>query len=154
MNKQDEISDDFINQFVKNYDKKYRLSFDSLIRDHKKSTHLCQYNCYETKQKLVEGEECARNCFQPLLFSKKNISYLIESIKEHFEKCRFNTSQLPTVQLRNNTLRNCMLEYDEKMLAIKNDVEYIYKGYLKNFDELTQKKVDDPSKYMDQTNKL
>ena len=146
MKKNEEISDEFVNNFVTNYDKNYRNHFEQLIRENKKLTHKCQYECYENKQKLSEGEECARNCFQPLLFSKKNISYLMEGIKEHFEKCRFNSSQLLGTPSKNNALKNCILEYDEKMLGIKDEVEFIYKGYIKNFDEIIQKKQD---KYFD-----
>ncbi len=137
MNKNEEISEDFINNFVNSYDKNYRLHFEQYIKENKKLTHLCQYECYNKIKKLLDGEVCSRKCFEPLLFSKRDISTIIEGVKENFHKCRFNASQQNAVNVRNKLVKECMLDYDLKMKEKKDEIEYIYKGYLKNLEEFT-----------------
>ena len=130
------FSDTFIDQKVSEIDNKFRDSFTDNIIEVKKLTHKCQYECYN-KTNLHESEECARNCFLPMLFIKKNISKLIENSKEGLEKCKFNASSNNNDGKYYNTkIFRCLKNYEDDIFKTKDEADYIYKGYLKNFSEL------------------
>jgi hypothetical protein len=137
LNKDDQLSDASIQKLVSECDSEFRLNFQDLIKESKRLTHKLQYLCYENKSTLLEAEECARNCFKPLLYSKLNITTLIENQKEKFEKCLFNAKNThrENQAIRKQTL-NCLIKYKEDLNGLKDEAEYIYKGYMKNYDDM------------------
>jgi hypothetical protein len=138
INKNEQLSSASIESVMIAFDQQFRLNFKDLIKETKLLTHKCQYLCYKNKEQLTEAENCARNCFKPLLYSKKNISTIIEGVKENFEKCKFNAEAKygkDPASVRKHT-QKCIKSYNEELNSKKDEVEYIYKGYMKNFDVL------------------
>ncbi len=126
-----------IEHAISQFDSSYRLNFSDFIKETKLNTHKCQFLCYQNKLNLVEAEECARNCFKPLLNAKKNISVLIEGKKEEFEKCKYQAeSKSKENWYVQKEVEKCVKKYFEEMAGIKEEIEYIYKGYMKNFEFL------------------
>jgi hypothetical protein len=131
------LSNASVDNFVSNFDAQFRLTFKELIKEAKLNTHKCQYLCYLNKKELVEAEECARDCFKPLLYSKKNISVLIEGKKEEFEKCRFSSeSRNKENNVNAKDIKKCLEKYQREMFGLKEEIDYIYKGYMKNYEGL------------------
>jgi hypothetical protein len=126
-----------IEKILLELDFSFRMNFQDLIKEAKLLTHKCQYLCYERKNSLLDAENCARNCYKPLLHAKKNISILIENLKENFEKCKFTaeTGNKDLVGSRKE-VKKCLNKYKTDLDGIKDEAEYIYKGYMKNFDSL------------------
>ena len=83
------LSNPLIDHTISAIDQQFRLNFQDLIKESKLNAHKCQYICYQNNKSLLNAENCARNCYKPILYTKKNISNLIENTKENFEKCRF-----------------------------------------------------------------
>jgi len=138
MKSQISFSENVINYKTLEIDQKYREMFKEKIIEAKRLTHHCQYECYNNiKDNLSESEECARNCFLPLIYIKKNISKLIENCKENLEKCKFNASYNNNDgKYDNNKVKRCLKIYEEELIKTKEEAEYIYDGYMKNYDDL------------------
>lgn len=148
-----------IDNAVLELDSSFRLNFKDLIKESKLYAHKCQYLCYEKRNDLLEAESCARNCFKPILHSKKNISVLIENLKENFEKCRFTAQTVNKDETgAKKGIVKCLKKYQSDLDGLKEEVEYIYKGYMKNFDSLIaeaeKKEKNDIVKDNFQNNKL
>jgi hypothetical protein len=95
--------------------------------------------CFQNKKNLLDSENCARNCYKPILYSKKNVSILIENLKESLEKCRFDIQlKSDDVNMVKKETDKCLEKYKLGLNGIKDEVEYIYKGYMKNYDMLIQ----------------
>jgi hypothetical protein len=136
-----------IEESIVTYDSSYRLNFSSLIKEMKLKTHKCQLKCYESLTNLLESEECARNCFKPLLNTKKNISLLLEEKKENFEKCKTSCEINSKPNWYNlNKVNICLKKYYEEVSSLKEEVEYIYRGYMKNFEYLNDEKYQSEKK--------
>ncbi len=134
------MTDFSLDYLIDEIDKNYRLNFSKLIIDSKFNAHKCQTTCYEFTKDLVKAETCARNCFKPILYTKKNVTNIIENIKEDFEKCRTTVrSNYKEPKAINVQLDKCVQNYTNSLDATKDEIEYIYKGYMKNFDELIKK---------------
>lgn len=138
MNSQINFSENVISYKTLEIDKKYRETFKDYIIEAKKLTHQCQYECYnKIKDNLSEAEKCARECFLPMIYIKKNISKLIENCKENLEKCKFNaSSNISDGKYENNKVKKCLKVYEEELFKTKEEAEYIYTGYMKNYSEL------------------
>lgn len=119
-------------------DQKYRETFKEYIIEAKRLTHQCQYQCYDKiKDNLNDAEKCARDCFLPMIYIKKNISKLIENCKENLEKCKFNASfNNNDGKYDNNKVKRCLKTYEEDLFKTKDEAEYIYAGYMKNYADL------------------
>jgi hypothetical protein len=128
------LTDYYIDYTISEIDKNYRKNFNELIKLTKSKTHKCQYECYNTNTNELDIlEECARKCFKPLLYIKKNVSTLIENHKENFEKCRTNVrAKYSDNNSINKELEKCIDTYSKALTNSKDEVEYIYKGYMKN----------------------
>ncbi len=139
-NTNEPLSDTMLDNTISEIDQRFRLNFSGLIKESKLNAHKCQYLCYKNKENLLEAESCARNCYKPILYSKKNISSLIENVKEAFEKCKFTAQSINKEQglIRKEVLK-CVNKYNIDLNGIKDEVEYIYKGYMKNFEVLLPK---------------
>jgi hypothetical protein len=142
------ISTAAADNLISTLDSQFRLNFKDLIKQAKLNTHKCQYMCYTNKKELIDAEECARNCFKPLLYAKKNISTLIEIKKEEFEKCRFaSESRNKENSLNAVEIKKCISKYQNDLNGLKDEIDYIYNGYMKNYDTLlaefenTEKKI-------------
>ena len=132
------FDDNSIDYATINIDSEFRIKIEKSIINTKLLTHQCQYNCYNQNNTLINAENCARNCFKPLIFIKKNVTKLIENAKEKFEKCKINNkikSQASAV-LYNMEIRKCIYEYRGNLDEMKEEVEFIYDGYSKNFENL------------------
>jgi hypothetical protein len=129
------LTDYYIDYMINENDKNYRKNFFDLIKTTKLHTHKCQYECYNNDTNdLTILEECARKCFKPLLYIKKNVSSLIENHKENFEKCRTTVrAKYSDSKSINQELEKCIDSYNKALTNSKDEVEYIYKGYMKNF---------------------
>jgi hypothetical protein len=126
-----------IEKIISEIDHQFRFNFQDLIKETKLFTHKCQFLCYKDKTSLKESEECARNCFKPMLYIKKHVAGLVEKQKEEFEKCKFTAeNQYKESSAKNKALTKCIEDYSKELLKMKGEVEYIYKGYAKNFNEL------------------
>jgi len=133
------LSDSTIDKSTMDIDKYYREKFGPLILEAKKQTHKCQYECYSnTENKNLEAaENCARNCFMPMLHIKKNITILVENCKENFEKCKtLSISKTNSTRYDSSKIYKCLDKYEKELTNTKDEAEYIYKGYMKNFDDL------------------
>ena len=131
------VSDSLIDNSEMEIDRKYRNNFSSLIIETKKLTHKCQLECYSNNNNLEISENCARNCFSPMLFIKKNITKLTENCKEDLEKCKAHSvSKLHSAKYDSSKIFKCLEKYENDLLKTKDEAEYIYLGYMKNFDDL------------------
>jgi ribosome-binding ATPase YchF (GTP1/OBG family) len=128
------INDYTIDYIISETDKDYRKEFTGLIKETKLKTHQCQYECYKSDSNdLSILEECARKCFKPLLYIKKNVSTLIENHKENLEKCRVGVrSKYNDARTINMEIERCIENYKKALNSSKDEVEFIYKGYMKN----------------------
>ena len=133
-----EPANDFsLDYVIDETDKQYRNNFELLIIESKLKAHKCQYRCYENIKNLNDAEKCARKCFMPILYIKKNVSNLIENFKEEFEKCRtIGRSNYKDNKSLRNELTKCVETYKKNLDGAKEEIEYIYNGYMKNFDDL------------------
>ena len=138
INKQEKLSNAVIDNMITEVDYKFRQNFQDVIKEMKSFTHKCQYLCYQNKEKLQDAEICSRNCFLPLLNSKKNISILIENNKENFEQCKLNAEGVYAKDAGGyrRQIFKCLEKYTQDLDQNKDEIEYIYKGYMKNFDIL------------------
>ncbi len=137
LSKDEPITKAEVDNTISKIDQNFRLNFHELIKEAKMKTHNCQFLCYQNNKNLLEGEVCARNCYKPLLYSKKNIASLMENTKENFEKCRFTAENLKKERLYlRKELMKCIDKYTSDLDGMKDEVEYIYKGYMKNFEVL------------------
>lgn len=138
LNKQEKLSNVVIENMITEIDYNFRWNFQDVLKEMKLHTHKCQYLCYQNKEKLQEAEICSRNCFLPLLNSKKNISIIMENNKENFEKCKLNaegTFAKDQGGYRRQVYK-CLEKYTQDLDQSKDEIEYIYKGYMKNFEIL------------------
>jgi competence transcription factor ComK len=128
---------------ISDIDTNFRLLFENQIKEVKLLTHKCQYLCYLNNKTLLDSEECSRNCFKPLLYIKKNISTLVENQKEKFEKCKSDSlaNNKDTVN-KNKGILKCLEIYKQDLNKLKDEGEYIYSGYIKNFETLLPNKTD------------
>jgi hypothetical protein len=128
-----------VEESIASYDASYRMNFSNLIKEMKLNTHKCQLNCYENLsfKSLEDSEECARNCFKPLLNTKKSISLLLEQKKDNFERCKSSCESSSKPNWYNyKKVTQCLNQYYQEVSSLKEEVEYIYKGYMKNFEYL------------------
>jgi hypothetical protein len=133
------VSDSTLDASVMDIDKNYRNKFCPLILEAKKQTHKCQFECYSNKDNITLelGENCARKCFAPMLQIKKNISKLVENCKENLEKCKANSvSKSNSSKYDSHKIYKCLENYEKDLENTRDESEYIYVGYMKNFDEL------------------
>ncbi len=138
MNTEKSFSENYINNITEEIDQKYRETFKDLIIEAKRLTHQCQYECYDKiKKDLLAAENCARECFMPMIYIKKNIAKLIENCKEDLEKCKFfASSNNNDGKYENYKIKRCIKLYEEELHKTKDEAEYIYAGYLKNYPDL------------------
>lgn len=130
------IPDNLVDLKVKIIDENFQQNFRLNIIEVKKLTHLCQYECYKGINDLNKAENCARNCFAPMLSIKKNTSKLIENCREDLEKCKFNASSNNNDGKYNAIkIKRCLQVYEKDLLNTKDEAEYIYNGYIKNFPD-------------------
>jgi hypothetical protein len=131
------MTDFTLDYLIDEIDKKYRQNFAKLIIECKLNSHKCQTNCYEFAKDLDKAELCARNCFKPILYTKKNVANIIENLKEDFEKCRVTVrSNYKEPKAINSQLDKCIEKYNKDLESAKEEIEYIYNGYMKNYEEL------------------
>jgi hypothetical protein len=137
-NSENLTNDAVVDDQIAEIDKKFRLNFPDLIMESKMLTHKCQFLCYKNRTNLLDTEECARKCFQPFLHIKKNVSGIVENMKEKFEKCRTvaRNKRGNSLGLLNKDIERCISSYIEDINKSKDEIEYIYKGYMKNFEVL------------------
>jgi len=79
-----------------------------------------------------------------MLMIKKNVTSLMENAKEKLEKCRADkriTLQSSSV-VYNNELRRCIKDYNTNLEEMKEEIEFIYEGYSKNFEKLNPEKIE------------
>ena len=141
LNKQEKLSNPVIDNMIIEIDYNFRMNFQDVIKEMKLLTHKCQHLCYLKQEKLQDAEMCSRKCFLPLLNSKKNISILLENCKENFEKCKLNaegTFAKDQGGYRRQVYK-CLEKYTLDLDHNKDEIEYIYKGYMKNFEILLDK---------------
>ena len=140
-----EFLDDISFEILSNkIDSDFRVKIEKSILNTKLLTHKCQLNCYNQYNSLIKAEECAQNCFKPMIFIKKNVSNLIENAKEKLEKCKVNNkinNQTSSV-FHNMEIRKCLIDYSRNLDEKKEEIEFIYDGYCKNFEELLKEKKD------------
>lgn len=137
LSKDEVINEKLIENSILIIDQQFRLKFQDLIKESKLNSHKCQYMCYQKNLSLLDSEVCARNCYKPILYSKKNISILIENVKENFEKCKFTVeSATKDNSVKIKDIGKCLNKYKTDLDGLKDEVEYIYKGYMKNYDLL------------------
>jgi len=132
------LSENFVNNKTTEIDKKYRENFKEYNIEAKRLTHKCQFECYnKIKENIYEAESCARNCFLPLIYIKKNISKISENCKENLEKCKFSASSNNNDgRYEHNKIRRCLKLYEDELFKTKDEAEYIYSGYIKNFSDI------------------
>jgi hypothetical protein len=130
------LTDFNLDYLINEVDKAYRGNFFDLIKQTKLLTHKCQYECYNTNiNDLNKLEDCARKCFKPLVYIKKNVSTLVENHKENFEKCKINArAKFSESKYLNQELNRCVETYSKNLNNSKDEIEYIYKGYMKNLN--------------------
>lgn len=88
MNRGEIIEDQSFDKIVKNLDESFRNKLEKNIINTKLLTHKCQYYCFNDNTSIEKAEECARNCYKPMMMIKKNVTKLIENEKEKLEKCK------------------------------------------------------------------
>jgi len=130
-----DFSNNLIDYKILEIDKRYREKFKHQIIEAKKLTHNCQYLCYNSiRTDLNDAEKCAKNCFLPMIHIKKNIGSLIETSKDNFEKCKSTASNGNNKsEFEINKIDDCLNIYQEELNKTKEEAEYIYAGYMKNF---------------------
>jgi len=138
MKSQISFSENIISYKTLEIDQKYRELFKEYIIEAKRLTHQCQFECYnKIKENLSDAEKCARDCFLPMIYIKKNVSKLIENCKENLEKCKFNASSNNNDgKYDNNKVKRCLKIYEEELFKTKDESEYIYSGYMKNYADV------------------
>ena len=138
MNKGEFIDDMTFEQVANSVDAEFRIKIEKSILNAKLLTHKCQFKCYSDNSKLGTAENCARNCFKPMIFIKKNVTRLMENTKEKLEKCKVNNkiNSQNYASLYNMEQKKCFVEYTKNLDDLKDEVEFIYEGYCKNFDKL------------------
>lgn len=137
--KKGEIIDDVtLDKLITNSDSVFRYSFEKHILNTKLLTHKCQFICYNDNTSLIKAEDCARNCYKPMLMIKKNITSLIENAKEKLEKCRVDKKIFIQASSMNYNVEvnKCVKEYNKNLEEMKEEIEFIYEGYTKNFEKL------------------
>lgn len=144
MNKGEILDDAGLDKLVDKHDSLFRISFEKNILNTKLLTHKCQYLCYNSNTSILKAEECARNCYKPMMMIKKNVTRLYENAKEKFEKCKFDKKMLSNTSatLYNMQVKNCLSEYSKNMEESKEEIEFIYEGYTKNFEKLIPENKD------------
>jgi hypothetical protein len=62
---------------------------------------------------------------------------LMEKCRENFDKCKLKAhSSYTDATTLNNVTQKCIKTYKEDLEKIKDEIEYLYQGYGKNFDTL------------------
>jgi|LauGreDrversion4_2_1035121.scaffolds.fasta_scaffold263781_1 hypothetical protein len=140
MNKGETIDDLTFDKLITNFDNKFRNSYEKQILNTKLLTHKCQFNCYNHNTSLLNAEDCARNCYKPMLMIKKNVTSLMENAKEKMEKCRVDKKIFLQASAMNYNieLRKCIRDYETNLNEMREEIEFIYEGYTKNFEKLIQ----------------
>lgn len=126
------ITNDMFYKLTDDLRNDYRLSFTNIIIDFKHKTHLCQIKCYETKDRnLLKIEDCADNCYTPLFNANENITKLITISNNSLENCRAQAliSNQESIG-RNHLLKQCLIKYKKDLEKQKDEINYIYNGYL------------------------
>jgi hypothetical protein len=71
---------------------------------------------------------------------KKNVTSLMENAKEKMEKCRVDKKIFLQASAMNYNieLRKCIRDYETNLNEMREEIEFIYEGYTKNFEKLIQ----------------
>ena len=72
-----------------------------------------------------------------MLHVKQNISKLLDSSKEKLDKCKLNAKLIKNEgKYENEKIIECLQIYEEDLFKTKEEGEYIFTGYIKNFSDL------------------
>lgn len=138
MKRTDAVKDEDFDTLLSHSDAAFRNTIQSSIIKVKLLTHQCQSNCYQNNSKINEAENCARTCFQPLLQIKKNVTKLMDVQKEKLMKCKTDNflRKEESANFYNLAIKKCFMAYSKNLEEIKEEIEFIYDGYTKNFESL------------------
>jgi hypothetical protein len=138
MNRTDALSDSDFESCLNQTDLFFRKTIEKKIIDTKFLTHQCQANCYNQPTDLAKAEECARNCFQPMINVKRNVTKIVEIAREKVMKCKVDNMfrKDGSIAFFNVEMQKCIARYKKNMEESKEEIEFIYDGYNKNFEKL------------------
>ena len=142
MNKGQLVDDVGFDAAITVIDTNFRAKLEKSIISTKLLTHKCQASCYEQNSEINPAEDCARNCFKPMMMIKKNVTKLIENEKEKLIKCKVDKKihEKTSSPYYNSQIQGCLLEYSKRLMELKDEIEFIYEGYNKNFEKLFPEK--------------